>query len=262
MVLHENRVMHDQESPEQKAIRLLNRQLEELKTVRSMNHKRAEFKAWHDTTTSILERFLGSDSEHTTRFQMTRFSGAPRIQRWRARPLPPDYVSNEDRTMFQRGCETVEVTLKAAIRSIEDFGVHAEQPKPAPARRGKDRNGGGVTQTFNAPVSIHNLAIAADHAKQKIGNMGDETSVSLREIATLLPQSMDLTPSQVQEALKGIEVLGTETQKPPQRRDWKSILNYGSSVLAIADKAADLGHKLAQYTPQIVALIEAAKQHL
>ena len=33
-LLHENRPMHDQESPNQKAIRLLNRQLGELQTVR------------------------------------------------------------------------------------------------------------------------------------------------------------------------------------------------------------------------------------
>lgn len=36
-------LVHDQESDEQKAIRLLNRQLGELQTIRGLNHKHAEF---------------------------------------------------------------------------------------------------------------------------------------------------------------------------------------------------------------------------
>jgi hypothetical protein len=255
--------MNDYESPREKAIRLLQRQLDELQTIRIMNPKRAEFKAWHDTTVEVLQRFLGSDSQHTTRFHRTSFSGGLRIRPFGSRPLPPDYVSKEDMLMFRKGCEEAEATLKAAVRTIEDFGVHVEQPGPAPARRGRGGNGGGVTQTFNAPVTIHSQAIATDKAIQNIGQMGDRTvGSSLNEIAQLLQQSEELSPRQVKEGLAHIEAVAIEEQKPEPKRNWGVLLERGGAILGLIDKATDLGHKLSEHTPSIVALVEQAKHFI
>ena len=254
----------DAESPDEKAIRLLKRQLEELQTVRGLNYKDPAFKAWRDTTRSVLERFLGLESHHTTRFRDTRFFGASVMRTdfgGGGRLLPEGHISEEDAEAFQKACETTDASLRAAIRHIEDFGVYVEEARAVPAGRRSGRSG-GVSQTFHGPVTFHNQAIAADSAIQKIGRMGSTMGSSLKEIADLLQQSQDLTPRQVKEGLTGIEALAVEVQKPEVKRNWKSVLDYGQSVLAIADKATDLAHKLAPYTPAIATLVEKARHLL
>jgi hypothetical protein len=254
--------MSSAENPEEKAVRLITRQLEELQTIRGLNIEHPEFKAWRDTTRGILERFLGSESHHTTRFRGLRFSGPPiiRTDLWGGGGrLPENYISPEDAQAFQKGCETTEASLKAAIKHIEDFGVYIEPARVVPAGRGRSRSGG---VNFHAPVNVQNLAVAADNAVQRIGRVGDTTGTSLKEIADLLQQSEDLTPRQVKEGLAGIEALAVEARKPEAQRNWKSILDYGQAVLGIAEKATDLGHKLSLYTPAIATLVENAKHFL
>ena len=151
--------------------------------------------------------------------------------------------------------------LKAAIREIEDFGVHVEDAKTRPAAKGRGRSG-GVTQTFNAPVSIQNLAIAADNAVQKIGHMGDETGASLKEIGELLQQSEELSRREVKEGLTHIEAVAVEVAKPEGKRNWKAVLERGKAILDLTDKATDLAKKLAPYTPAIMTLVDHAKHYI
>lgn len=266
----------DIETADEKAVRLLQRQLDELQTIRTLNYKHPDFKAWRDTTDAVLERFVGPESTHYTRFFQLRFSGPGRILPYGARRPHPDYISPEDARYFKNACETAEATLKAAIGHVADFGVYAEEPKPA---RGKGARGarinplvvtpvvveprrGGVVQNFHGPTTIQNLAIAADNAIQKIEHMGDATGASLKEITDLLQQSEDLTPREVKLGLADIEALAVEVQKPDEQRNWKSVLDSGQKVLDIAGKATDLAKKLAPYTPAIIALIEKAKHLL
>ena len=258
VVLHENQGVNESEDAQQKAIRLLNRQLEELQTIRTLNSSRnPKFKAWRDTTRGVLERFLGKENHHTSRFAGTYFFTMV-IDTNPFAGAPPGYVSPEDMMEFQRGCATAEETLKAAIREIEDFGVYEEQPKPAPARKGRSGSG-GVNQTFHGPVSIQTLAIAADNAIQKIEHIGDKTGASLKEISDLLQQSEDLTPREVKEGLAHIEAVAVEVQKPEAKRDWKAILERGEAIVSLTNKATDLAAKLAPYTPAIITLIDQAK---
>src|SRR6476660_2067675 len=58
------RMPPETETLDEKAIRLLKRQLEELQTVRGLNYKDPSFKAWYDTTMRVLETFLGRESPH------------------------------------------------------------------------------------------------------------------------------------------------------------------------------------------------------
>jgi hypothetical protein len=250
--------MHDQESPEQKAVRLLKRQLDELQTIRGLNYEHAEFKAWRDSTRIILDRYLGPQSHHTQRFGDTRFSGPPVIRTnfMRGPRTLEDYISPEEVRAFEKACETSEATLRAAIRHIEDFGVHVEEVKPAGRGRSKS---GSVSQNFHGPVSIHNLAIAADNAVQKIGHMGNEAGASLKEIAELLQQSEELSPRQVKEGLAHIEAVAVEVAKPEAKRDWKGVLASGQAILDLTNKATDLALKIAPHTPAIIALVEQAK---
>lgn len=236
------------EEPQQKAMRLLKRQLAELRDkIRGLNYEHAEFKAWRDTTRTILERFLGPESHHTTRFRDTRFISML-VEPFDGDEEFSQAVSTNNGMAFRAGCETADASLKAAIDEVAEFGVYVEEAKPAPAGRDRGRSG-GVSQTFHGPVTFHAQAIAADSAIQKIGHMGDATGTSLKEIAALLQRSEDLTPRQVKQGLAGIEALAVEVEKPEGRRNWKAVLAYGQAVLDVAGKATDLGRSL-RPTPQ------------
>jgi hypothetical protein len=241
------------EEYKQKAIRLLKRQLLELKAVRVTNYKSPMFKAWHVTTSSVLETFLGPHSNYTNRFRNTRFLSLE--------PFDGDFefsddVSTNDGMTFRSACDTTEASLKAAIRHVEDFGVYIEEAKPAPAGRGRGRSGG---VHFNAPVHVHNFAVAADSAVMRISHLGDKTGADLKEISDLLQQSQDLAPNQVRQGVADIEALAVEVEKPEEKRNWRSVLERGQRIMELAGKAVDLGAKLAQYTPTIVALVEKAR---
>lgn len=254
-------LMHEEESTQQKAIRLLNRQLAELQTIRGLNADTPLFSGWFDTTRSVLDRFLGPESHYTKTFGSISFVDlGMTISPFGVMAPPPGYVSPEDLRIFREGCSHADATLRAAIRHVEDFGVYLEQPKPAPARKGRSGNGGGVTQTFHAnTVTIQHQAIATDNAIQKIGHMGDKTGASLKEIADLLQQSEELSPREVKEGLAHIQAVAVEVEKPEAKRDWKSVLERGKTILDLTDKATDLAHKLAPYTPAIITLVDQAK---
>jgi len=249
------------ESPEAKAIRLLTRQLKELGDhICFLNDdQHHDFKAWRDTTRGYLERFLGKDNHHSTRFRDTRFHGPSYLRSdFPGVSQGPSRREIEERVeAFQKGCATASATLLAAIKHVDDFGVYEEPAEAAPKRKAEVGSGG---IHFSAPMNIQNFAIAG--RDQTIGHIGNKTGIDLKEIADLLKQSLDITPRQLNDAVKGLEVLGAEEQKPPEKKDWKSILTYGQLVLGVMGKAADLGHKLVPYTAHIMALVEAAKHAL
>jgi hypothetical protein len=252
----------DQESQQQKAIRLLKRRLEELQAIRALNVEHPHFTAWRDTTRGNLERFLGKESHHTARFVNTsfQFPGYLRTDYPGSVRRIDVTVAHQQAEAFKKGCDKAEASLRAAKDEVAEFGVvNSEDTKPVPNGRGTS---GGISQNFHGPVSIQNLAIAADSAIQKIGHMGNETAPSLKEIAALLQQSEDLTPRQVKAGLAHIEAVATEVEKPEAKRNWKSVLESGKAILELVGKATDLGTKLAPYTPAVLGLVEKAKHYL
>jgi hypothetical protein len=138
---------------------------------------------------------------------------------------PPGYVSPEDLRIFREGCSSADATLRAAIRHVEDYGVHPEEPKPAPSGRGRGRAGGGVSQHFSASTMHVTQAVATDSAVQRIGHVGDKTGVDLKEISDLLQQSQDLTPRQVRQGVADVEALAVEVEKPEEKRNWSMHLH-------------------------------------
>jgi hypothetical protein len=258
--------MATSETDGEKATRLLNEQLHELESVRGLNCDDAHFKAWRDTTSTYLTRFLPSDSPHRDTFRNLSFRrrdpftndqwGSPRATRQRQ--------LNQEH--FLTACKTAETTIKAGLKHIKEFGVHVEPAKAPAGEKGKGGGEGighsGVQQHFYSTVEIRNQVIATDSATQNIGQMGDTIGASLKEIAEVLKQSENLTRREVGEGLAGIETLAVEVQKPAEKRNWKSVLDCGQAVLAIAGKATDLAHKLAPYAPHVVALVDQAKHFL
>jgi len=253
------------ESPDRKAVRLLNEQLKELESVRGLNYKDPVFKAWRVQTKSYLELFLPPNSAYTDSFENLSFASRSfRRAAWGSRPKPPGYVSREDQYHFAEDCKTAEGTIKAVAKHIEEFGVHSgHDPGPPVGKVRGGTNRGGVHQTFNAPVSL-NQAIAADNATQNVGHLGDAMAMgaSLEEIRGLFEQSQNLTQGQVREGLVAVDALSLQIQTPEHQRNWKSVLDYGQAVLTLADKATDLAHKLAPYLPAVVTLVQNAKHAL
>ena len=95
---------------------------------------------------------------------------------------------------------------------------------------------GGVQQNFHGPVTIHAQAIATDDAIQNIGNIGNGTS--LKEIAALLQESMELKRREVQDGLKAVEEIASEIPKAPEKRIGSlcSILAKNCLVLQIKQR--------------------------
>jgi hypothetical protein len=254
--------VHEEENAKQKAIRLLTRQLKEIGThICGLNDdQHHDFKAWRDTTREVLERYLGKESHHTTRFRDTRFRGPsylksdyPGVSQG-----PSQREIQEQAQAFQRGCATATATLQAAIKHVDDFGVYEEAARAASA---KGRSGSGGVH-FNAPLNVQNLAIAADSAAQRISHLGDKTGGDLKEISDLLQKSQDLSPNQVRQGVADVEALAVEVEKPEDKRNWKAVLDCGLRVLEFASKAVDLGAKLGPHLPSVVAVVDKAKHYL
>jgi hypothetical protein len=233
------------ESVKQKAARLLNDQLKSLEVIRGLRYNDPHFDAWRDSTTSLLKRFLPPDSPHLGTFTSISFSAHLYA------------TSAEHQESYFKGCKAAAATIRAVLMEIEEFGVHEQRPKE---RGAEGPSGPGVQQNFHGPVTIQNQAIATDQAIQNIGHMGDATGTSLREIAEVFKNSGELRQREVKEGLAAIEGMAVEMQKPETKRDWKSVLGYGQTILAIIDKATDLGYKLTPYLSTISSLVHHAKQ--
>lgn len=243
------------------AVQLLAEQQNRLEQIRNLDYQHPDFKLWQDTTMTLFQRFIRPDSPHFIRFRDIRFLG--KIQISIARRLPYNYrgpslrqndANPQDQEQFQKGCDEAHNCIQGAIKEVETFGVHVE----INSRTLRQKTGGGVQQTFHGPVTIENQIIATDKAIQNIGHIGN-TGTSLKEIAGLINQSLELTGKQRLEALEGIEIIASETGKPEEHRNWKSIAEWAEKILAITGKATDVANKLAPHLPFLTALVHAAK---
>jgi hypothetical protein len=257
--------MTTRETADEKATRLLNEKLKELEIGCGPDYKSPQFRVWRVETETYLEKFLPPSHQLLKSFKNLCFTrgintgvaawGSPRATRLR----------QLEQRHFAAECRTAQITIIAALKHIAEFGVHVEQAKAVPERsKGTSEtiSHGGVQQNFYGSVEITSQAIATGKAIQNIGEMGQTVGVSLKEIAALFEQSGELKQREVKEGLAGIEALAVEIQKPEPKRDWKSVLDYGQKVLAVAGKATDLAHKLAPYTPHVVTLVKQARHFL
>ena len=254
-------LMTKQDQPQESAaINLLNDQLLKLPSVRVLDYRNPKFILWRDTTENYFKRFLPPDSPHLDTFRSIRFRG--QVQ---TKPRPYSYrgprpslvaVNTADRELFERGCAIAEECINGAIDEIRNFGIHSER-----ARNTAKPERSGVQQNFHGPVVIHNQAIATDNAIQNIGQIGN-AGATLKEISTLLDQSMELTGRERLEGLRAIEVIASETRKPEPKRNWKTIVEWGEKLLTVADKATDMTIKLAPYLPALSTLIREAAARL
>ncbi len=73
---------------------------------------------------------------------------------------------------------------------------------------------------------------------------------------------MELTGREKLEGLEAIDGIALETKKPADRRDWKSIFDYGEKLASIVNKATDIAMKLAPHMPALALLTDEATKRL
>ncbi len=243
---------------EQEAIAQLEKQISALATIRAnaeqAHANSAEFIGWKSHTIDLLAHYVPSTSAHFRKFRMLSF---------RSNVMIPDYPSarvhrgrrRDDLERFAADADVAIVCLKGAIEGIRLFGV--SRGEPAPTTPARSRESRGLTQVFHGPV---NQAVAMGGATQSIGHVGPSGN-TLPEISDLLQQSYDLTRREIEDAVRATKQIDAEVQKQEASRDWKSIAEWGNTLLGIAGKATDLTAKLAPHLPRVAHLIEQAKHH-
>ena len=246
---------------EQEAITHLQNQLEALAQIRK-NAEQAhadspQFIGWKSHTTDLMTHYISANSEQLRKFRGLSFrSNVMRLDwpggRYHSGPR------RDDIEKFTSDADIAVACLQGAIEHIKVFGLKQEEPvapaKPAPGRAGPR---GGITQHIHGNV---NQAIATGRATQSVGQIGPSGN-SLDEIVKLLRQSYELTRRQMEDAIGAAQQLDAETKKPEGGRNWKSIVEWGNTLLGIVGKTTDLTEKLAPHLPWITALIEQARHH-
>ncbi len=168
---------------EGEATGLLSEQLTRLEDVRHLDRKNPRFVSWRDTTMALLQKFLPPDSPHLVTFRDLDFRawvGVRGLPYGYRGPRPTIGVSREDKARFERDCATAQECIKAALEGIRVFGVYTERAEPT------TKEGAEWHQTFNAPVTIHNQAIAMGGSTQSVGQMGDTGAASKRLLCCLI----------------------------------------------------------------------------
>jgi hypothetical protein len=244
---------------EQEAITNLEDQIAALAAIRANpEHASAdspEFIGWKASTTDMMSHYIPSQSELWSKFRFLHFRSNVMQGDFGSRRQylrPPDH-SRE----FNSDADIAAVCLKGAIEQIRVFGLKQAEPA-SPAKFGRARESRGLTQVFHGPV---NQAVAMDRATQNVGQVGSAGS-HLHEIVQLLQASYELTKRQVEDASNAAQKLDAEVQKPETAKSWKSIAEWGTTLLGLADKATDLTEKLAPHLPWLAALLEKATNHL
>jgi hypothetical protein len=235
----------------QRAVELFKAQLSALGSVRYLHGITPEFTKWKDSTNALFMKYLPT-SPHFIRFSNIRF-GAARRRSFSGRGGPSPQTMQ---AYYERGCDAAEYCLKGAIEDIQRFDVEL------PAQPSTHQTA-GLHISANAPITINsNLAIAMDNATQNISQVATQEGAKLGEITALLEQSMELNRRQMIDAMRAIDAIAVEMQKPKSGWNWHTILDNTSKLSAIMTLATDVSAKLGQHLPWISGLMEQAKQIL
>jgi hypothetical protein len=250
--------MHEfRETDDQKAIRLLERQIDRLASIPEFLD--ARFVGWFDTSRNLLAKLLGPTSNTLQMFDRISWSSTTK------QTLSANYADSvasveaaktHARKIFNVARTSATALLNSGIEHVKEFGVYA-QPQPTSAAT----QTGGVHQNFYGNVTIQNQAIAADNAIQNV-DQSSHVGPDLREIRKLLSESLDITGKQFSEALQAIEKIASETRKPEKGRDWKSMATWATTLANVVSKAIDVGPKIGPHLATVLQYIEAGSKHL
>jgi hypothetical protein len=249
--------MHEfRETDDQKAIRLLERQIDRLVSIPEFLD--ARFVGWFDTSRNLLAKLLGPTSNTLQMFN--RISWSPKTKQTLSSNYANSFASVEAaktdaHSVFNVARTAATALLNSGIEHIKEFGVYA-QPQPTSAAT----QTGGVHQNFYGNVTIENQAIAADNAIQNV-DQSSHVGPDLREIRKLLSESLEITGRQFGDALQAIEKIASETRKPEKGRDWKSMATWGATLVGIVSKASDVAVRVGPHMMAVMQYIETGAKH-
>jgi hypothetical protein len=246
---------------EQEAITHLQNQIDSLAEIRAKAEQAhassPQFIQWKSHTTDLMRHYIAANSEHLNRFRMLSFRSNVMQLDWPGARYNSG-PRRDDIENFASDADVAVACLEGAIQHIKVFGLKQDEP-PAPAKpaRGRGAAQGGITQHIHGNV---NQAIATGRATQNVGQIG-QSGNSLDEIVKLLQESYELNRRQMDEAFGAAQQLDAEVKKPEGSMNWKSIAEWGNTLIGIAGKATDLTEKLAPHLPWLTQLIEQAMRH-
>ncbi|HYL62094.1 MAG TPA: hypothetical protein VE077_05680 [Candidatus Methylomirabilis sp.] len=245
---------------EQEAIAQLQNQIDALAQICAKEEQAhansPQFIQWRSHTTDLMRHYIAAKSEHSNRFRMLSFRSNVMQLDWPGARYNNSGPRRDDIEKFASDADVAVACLQGAIQHINVFGLKQEEPA-APARSARGASRPGITQHIHGNVS---QAIATGRATQTVGQIGSSGN-SLDEIVKLLQESYELNRRQMEEAFGAAQQLDAEVKEPESRRHWKSIAEWGNTLLGIVGKATDLTEKLAPHLPWLTRLIEQARLH-
>lgn len=244
---------------EQEAITHLQNQIGALAEIRAKAEQAhassPQFIQWKSHTTDLMRHYIAANSEHLNRFRMLSFRSNVMQLDWPGARYNSG-PRRDDIEKFASDADVAIACLQGAIEHIKIFGLRQED-SAAPAKPARAASRAGIMQHIHGNV---NQAIATGRATQNIGQIGSSGN-SLDEIVKLLQESFELNRREMEEAFGAAQQLDAEVKKPEGGTNWKSIAEWGNTLLGIASKATDLTEKLAPHLPWLTQLIAQAMRH-
>ena len=110
----------------QQAADLLQKQLQELTSLTDLNEEDPTFRLWRENGLTIFNQFFPEEKRWVDSF--SDWSFIPHVIRYNNN----EGITPEDLIAYKKGLASAEVTIKAALKKLELFGI---TPKPAPIQK-------------------------------------------------------------------------------------------------------------------------------
>jgi hypothetical protein len=231
----------------QRAIQLIETQIQRLKNFPEATTEDAEFLRWRNSTMDLCDRFL-PNSRHSQQIKSISFQDPVTRQ-----VTDPDAKHKHLEAARARAHQS----LEALIEEIETFDLpNEERAAHIPTTSGKSV----LHQEFHGTTTINAMQVATDNATQSLSQTNEELAEHLRAIASLISESQELCRREIRECLVAIQAFSDEQAKAKHRRNSAKIVAAATTVLTLANRATDLTAKLAPHLPALSTLIENAKR--
>lgn len=177
----------------QKAADLLQEQLEKISALKEKNPDDSEFKLWNEDNLTIFNEFFSEEKRFLDSFYWYSF----RVNRIKFAE-EAGLFTDEDKDAYLKGLQDAEVTIKAALRKLELFGIKPQVKQSVSSEKGLTVK---ITNNLSNQQSV-NLSITLDEVIQLI-------------------QNSEQSPEEKQEATSKINDLKEELEK--EDPSWEKV---------------------------------------
>lgn len=183
----------------QQVANLLQEQLEKIPPLRELNPDHPDFELWKEDCVTIFKEFFADERRFLNNFDWSSF----RVNRIKYEE-EVGIFTEEDKEAYLKGLQGAEVTIKAALRKLELFGVK-------PQIQHEDKKSKGIT-----------VQVTNNLTNQQSVNM----SVTFDQIISTI-QNSNYSEEEKQEATNKVSELKEELEKEnPAWEKIKTILSW------------------------------------